>query len=167
MTSVHAQLKISENEAAGYVCDVLTGKLVPKQDKSGTWWLGLGSIGVECDPTDDTQELARLARKALAEFVVEDDDPELIDPPRFNGRGKFTNEEIARTYQLWLERKAAAIKTKSESTTNPPAPAPNEAPDRPAFPEPGRDHLEIFIEALFRHCDPDGLVQFRAFYQDG
>ena len=118
------QLKISESEAAGYVFDILTGQLTPQQyKKSKEWYLDLGSVVVEMpDLADcDTEELARLAKEALEDFVVKDDDSELIDPPCFNGRGKFSAEEIARSCQLWLERKAAAAKTKSEPAPNPPA----------------------------------------------
>src|SRR5262249_52881262 len=51
-----------------------------------------------------------------------------------------------------------------------PDPAPDEAaddaPDRPVFPEPWRNHLEICIDAWFRHCDPEGVVNLRSFYQN-
>jgi hypothetical protein len=32
--------------------------------------------------------------------------------------------------------------------------------------EPNRAQLEIFVNALFRYCDPDGVVNVRAFYQN-
>src|SRR5262245_42416832 len=111
-------LKISKDEAAGYVCDILTGKLTPQQyKKSKEWYLDLGSIAVESsDSFADytTEELARLAKEALEDFVVEDDDPDLVDPPRFNGHRKLTAEELARSHQLWLERKAAEQKERPD-----------------------------------------------------
>jgi hypothetical protein len=32
--------------------------------------------------------------------------------------------------------------------------------------EPDRDQIEIFVEALFRDCDSEGVVSLRSFYQD-
>src|SRR5262249_2501436 len=32
--------------------------------------------------------------------------------------------------------------------------------------EPDHDQLEIFIQALFRYCSPDGIVNLRSFYQN-
>jgi putative DNA primase/helicase len=129
--SPDAQHKISENDMAGYVVAILTGKLTPKQDRDGKWWLGLGSVAIEVHPNDDTEDLARLTKEALEEFVVEDDDPDLIDPPRFNGRGKFTDAEIARSYQLWLERKAAAAKNDPPVSNEEPSDAPHGNPAKP------------------------------------
>src|SRR5262249_40860985 len=87
------QPKISKSEAAAYVTDILTGKLTPQQyKKSKEWYLDLGSIAVESsDGFADytTEELARLAKEALEDFVVEDESPELIDPPRFSRREFF------------------------------------------------------------------------------
>src|SRR5262249_8962263 len=39
-------------------------------------------------------------------------------------------------------------------------------PDRPTFPEPDRNQLEIFIDALFRYCDLSGVVSLRSFCRD-
>ena len=33
--------------------------------------------------------------------------------------------------------------------------------------EPDRNQLEIFVEALFRHCSGDGIVSLRTFFEDG
>src|SRR5262249_45680802 len=32
--------------------------------------------------------------------------------------------------------------------------------------EPNRGQLKIFAEAMFRHCDPEGVVSWRSFYQN-
>jgi hypothetical protein len=56
-----------------------------------------------------------------------------------------------------------------------PDPTPNEATDdseaaptidRPTFPEPDSNQLEIYIEALFRHCDLSGVASLRSFDQN-
>jgi hypothetical protein len=33
--------------------------------------------------------------------------------------------------------------------------------------EPNRDQIEIFVEGMFRHCNGDGIVSLRAFYENG
>jgi hypothetical protein len=33
--------------------------------------------------------------------------------------------------------------------------------------EPNRDQIEIFVQGLFRHCNGDGVVSLRGFYDDG
>jgi hypothetical protein len=33
--------------------------------------------------------------------------------------------------------------------------------------EPNRDQIEVFVEALFRHCNGGGIVSLRAFYENG
>jgi hypothetical protein len=69
------QCKISENELAGCVVSILTGKLAPRQYKSGKWYLDLGPVAVESDelPHYNTLGLVDLAQKALEPHVVEDE----------------------------------------------------------------------------------------------
>jgi hypothetical protein len=73
--TAHDHCKISQNEAAAVVIEILTGKRAPRQyKKSGRWSLNLGPVAVEFpDPITDTEELARLAIDALEPFVVDDE----------------------------------------------------------------------------------------------
>jgi hypothetical protein len=73
-------LKFTQNEVAGYVIDVLTGKLAPRQYKeSKKWYLDLGPIGIGGDELSNynTEELARLIIETLEPYVTE----EKFDPP--------------------------------------------------------------------------------------
>jgi hypothetical protein len=38
--------------------------------------------------------------------------------------------------------------------------------DRPTFPEPDRNQIEIFVQTMFRYCGPDGIVSLRSFHQN-
>jgi AAA domain-containing protein/primase-like protein len=136
--TAHDHCKISQNEVAGYVIAILTGKLAPRQyKKSGRWGLDLAPVAIESAelPNYDTEQLVRLVVETLEPFVVDDEfeeEPNNADPP------EQTHEILAK---------------------------PDSKVPR-AFPEPDRDQLEIFVQALFRHCDPNGVVSVRSFHQE-
>jgi len=155
-----------ENEAAAIICEILLERRVPQQDKYGNRRLHVGWAEIDVEPDNTTEELADLAIETLNEELEDFG----IDLPRFDPGRLFTEEEIARA--------RASLPQPEEPATNPPDPdpAPNETTDdseavpttdRPAFPEPDSNQLEIFIDAAFRHCNLSGVVSLRAFFEDG
>ena len=90
-----AGFRISKNEVAAYVIDILTGKLAPRQyKKSKEWYLDLGLFAaVSPDFANyNTEELARFALEALEPYVVDDELYPL--PEEAEPRTKITNPEI-------------------------------------------------------------------------
>jgi hypothetical protein len=68
--------KIFEDELADYIDSIRTGRLVPRQIKSGRWYLDLGPTAIETD--DDlndynTEDRVRLAKEALEPLAVDDE----------------------------------------------------------------------------------------------
>jgi len=163
-TSDFLQCRIYEDELAAYGRAILTGKLALKQNKSGKWSLDLGQVAFEWDehPNYDTLQLVDLAQEALEPHVVEDEWEECPESEPGTAQAKPAEPEPPSMPQPEPELEPA--------TPPPPAAepdrAPDDAPERPAFPEPWRDQFEICIDAWFRYCDLSGIVSLRSFDQN-
>src|SRR5262249_7611536 len=132
------------DEAAAIVRDILTGSRKPKQDKSGRWWLGLGSVAIVVEPDDSTEELARLAIETLNEELEDLG----IDLLRFEAGRIFTEEEIARA-------EAGLAKPEKPEPPADPAPQPqhdSKAADRPEL-KPDHNEANRFLTVFDPNTD--------------
>jgi hypothetical protein len=94
---------------------------------------------------------------------------------------KYAWQQAALDEEECSESELAPVSIPADDLEPPPAPSDGNAeptdqslePDRdeagtsgPTFPEPDRDQFEIFVDASFRHCSKEGIVNLRSFHQN-
>jgi hypothetical protein len=113
----------------------------------------------QCGKTTGIRYLIRDIRKGVASHVLHYD----VCAPAFFGTDSPAAPAPEQTHPPATDRPNSLAAGETQEVPEPVAEEP--ATDRPTFPEPDRDQLEIFVDAVFRRCSPDGVVSLRSFYQ--
>ena len=135
--------------------------------------LGIKLFGPQClelsHPPDDIRfgDHGEISLSAVnGQITIGDTAPiEMPDLVKEVTERKKRNGSSGRTIvaQFITERKACSRDQEPDPTDDAPA---TDTPKEGATREPDQDQIEIFVQALFRHCDPSGVVSLRSFHQE-
>src|SRR5262249_31617828 len=97
---------------------------------------------------------------------LNDGEPAPEVTPREKTKVSLAASRAAPALKLAAEEEEEEEKTFPEEITQTTRSQLTALPDGKTSLEPNCDQLEIFIQAAFRHCDPEGVVSVRSFHQE-